>query len=72
MIIFNREFGDHNIRGWLVADQGPLKDEILLEPENIANIVNIANMQMLGSLKDEILFESGEGDCGIISVMIVA
>ena len=32
MIIFNGEFGEDDIGGWLVAHQGSLKDEILLEP----------------------------------------
>ena len=46
MIIFNREFGDDHIGGWLVADQGTLKDEILLESENISKIVDTAYMQI--------------------------
>ena len=46
VIIFNGEFGDDHIGGWLIADQGSLKDEILLESKNISNIVDIANMQI--------------------------
>ena len=38
MIIFNGEFGEDDIGGWLVAHQGSLKDEILLEPGDPAVI----------------------------------
>ena len=38
MIIFNRKLGDGNIGGWLVANQGSSKDEILLEPKGLTSV----------------------------------
>ena len=38
MIIFNRKLGDGNIGGWLVANQGSSKDEILLEPIGLTSV----------------------------------
>ena len=44
MIIFNGEFGEDDIGGWLVAHQGSLKDEILLEPGDPAVIGQFEGM----------------------------